>query len=128
YIDESGNFSLKNSTWNSVGILAIPHQKEEEIASFVKTLKNKIGIKKDDELKIISEEILIKFFDELIDFLHEKKSVFHMSSIHSRNISEEILNKIKSNLANSIIKSAGDDIRKSDVIERINSLSNQNFC
>ncbi|EDU4718852.1 hypothetical protein ZX45_004640, partial [Salmonella enterica subsp. arizonae] len=44
YIDESGNFSLKNSTWNSVGILAIPHQKEEEIASFVKTLKNKIGI------------------------------------------------------------------------------------
>ncbi|ABX20010.1 DUF3800 domain-containing protein [Salmonella enterica] len=51
YIDESGNFSLKNSTWNSVGILAIPHQKEEEIASFVKTLKNKIGIKKDDELK-----------------------------------------------------------------------------
>ncbi|EHD7689772.1 DUF3800 domain-containing protein [Salmonella enterica] len=76
YIDESGNFSLKNSTWNSVGILAIPHQKEEEIASFVKTLKNKIGIKKDDELKIISEEILIKFFDELIDFLHEKKAFF----------------------------------------------------
>ncbi|EII7933584.1 DUF3800 domain-containing protein [Salmonella enterica] len=71
---------------------------------------------------------MIKFFDELIDFLHEKKCVFHMSSIHSRNISEEILNKIKSNLANSIIKSAGDDIRKSDVIERINSLSNQNFC
>lgn len=51
YIDESGNFSLKNSTWNSVGILAIPHQKEEEISSLVKTLKNKIGIKKDDELK-----------------------------------------------------------------------------
>ncbi|EGJ0368831.1 DUF3800 domain-containing protein [Salmonella enterica] len=44
YIDESGNFSLKNSTWNSVGILAIPHQKEEEIASFVKTLKNKLTI------------------------------------------------------------------------------------
>lgn len=129
YIDESGNFSLKNSTWNSVGILAIPHQKEEEITLFVKTLKNKIGIKEDDELKnYFRRDFDIKFFDELIDFLYERKCVFHMSSIHSRNISEETLNKTKSNLTNSIIKSAGDVIRKNEVIERINSLSNQNFC
>lgn len=51
YIDESGNFSLENSTWNSVGILAIPQQKEDKIAAFIKSLKDRIGLKEDDELK-----------------------------------------------------------------------------
>lgn len=106
YIDESGNFSLENSTWNSVGILAIPQQKEDKIAAFIKSLKDRIGLKEDDELKnYFRRDFDVKFFDELIDFLFENKCVFHMSSIHSKNISKEILSNTKLNLTNSIEKS-----------------------
>lgn len=128
YIDESGNFSLENSTWNSVGILAIPQQKEDKIAAFIKILKDRIGLKEDDELKnYFRRDFDVKFFDELIDFLFENKCVFHMSSIHSKNISKEILSNTKLNLTNSIEKSDTNEQTKNDVIQRIKSLSDQNF-
>ncbi|MEN4817182.1 DUF3800 domain-containing protein [Pantoea agglomerans] len=128
YIDESGNFSHENSSWSSVGILAIPEQKEDEVFEFVTKLKIKVGLKENDELKnYFRKDFELKFLDELSNFLLEKKCIFHMSSINSRNISTTLVNITKSKLINSIKKSTGNEKQKTDIIERINLLSTQNF-